>query len=95
MFRAMFPFDTKSDIGYAVALSYQFVNSFSFLSSIIFMSSTGMMVINNISLLIHVLKTKITNLGMDRKKLRRNDLFQKEMNEKINDIIKDHHIIMM
>lgn len=93
MFNGMFPFNTKSNIGYTVALTYQFINSLSFLFTIVYVDSIGMMVINNVSLHVHILMENIKNLGMDRFGMELNQ-FQIEIDKKIDDIIIYHQMII-
>lgn len=94
MFRAVFPFDSTTDSGYIIAISYQAINSMHFLANICFMTVFGVMVINQVTLHTHILLAKLKNLGMDRSKLRNNHRFQMEMRNKVGELVRDHQNII-
>lgn len=95
MYRAVFPWNTKSDVGYRVTCVLQFVDTTPVLTSILIMECTGVLIVNQVTMYLHMLRIKWERLGVDRSgALRDERTFQRFMEHRVGQLVKEHHSIM-
>lgn len=95
MFRAWFPFDTSNRMGYTIAMIFQGITAANVVYNVCFVEVIGAWTINQASLHLHVIKEKFNKLGMDRKSFGDDDEFQRTMEEKIDQLVRDHQDVIL
>lgn len=95
MYRAVLPWDTTSDSGYRAACLLQFVDTAPVLLSILCMECCGVLVVNQVTMHLHLLRIKWEQLGADRSgALRHERTFQRYMERRMGELVTEHQNII-
>lgn len=96
MYRAMLPWDTSAtEAGYRAGCLMQLVNSTVVLPCILGMECCGVLVVNQVTMHLHLLRIKWEGLGEDRSgALRADRPFRRFMERRVGELVAEHQMII-